>query len=214
MSSTYSDHEVWRWFQLPKVRFSRGTRTICEGCECRKNCKVQQSYFMLQKIAKPSRGFGSVVNSSRASFLVRREFQKILKFLANVSRIPGRVLLVICSQTCLKSFVICAGPTQDMRDVRKIFVNPQTRSRQFAECLAQAAKFARLFLDLSANFLRTSWDILTTFAHTSWELRTNCARMVIVARHSEKNFSEFWNLPFSRHSHPSQIVRVPRENRT
>ena len=29
-----------------------------------------------------------------------------------VSRIPipGRVLLVICSQTCLKSFVICAGP--------------------------------------------------------------------------------------------------------
>ena len=78
------------------------------------------------------------------------------KNLANVSRIPGRVLLVICSQTCLKSFVICAGPTQDMRDVRKIFVNPQTRSRQFAECLAQAAKFARLFLDLSANFLRTS----------------------------------------------------------
>ena len=38
--------------------------------------------------------------------------------------------------------------------------------------------------------------------------------MVIVARHSEKNFSEFWTLPFSRHSHPSQIVRVPRENRT
>ena len=34
-------------------------------------------------------------------------------------------LLVICSQTCLKSFVICAGPTQDVRDVRKIFVNPQ-----------------------------------------------------------------------------------------
>ena len=80
---------------------------------------------MLQKIAKPSRMFGSVVNCSRASFLVRREFQNFLKFLANVSRIPGRVLLVICSQTCLQNFVICAGPTQDVRDIRKIFVNPQ-----------------------------------------------------------------------------------------
>ena len=96
-----------------------------ERCECRKNCKVQKSYFMLQKIAKPLRGFWSVVNCSRASFLVRWDFQKISKFLANVSRIPGRVLLVICSQACLKSFVICAGPTQDVRDVRKIFVNPQ-----------------------------------------------------------------------------------------
>ena len=47
------------------------------------------------------------------------------KIIANVSRIPGRVLLVICSQTCFKSFVICAGSTQDVRDVRKIFVNPQ-----------------------------------------------------------------------------------------
>ena len=66
-------------------------------------------------------------NCSRASFLVRRELKKKknMKFLANVSRIPCRVLLVICSQTCLKSFVICAGPTQDVRDVRKIFVNPQ-----------------------------------------------------------------------------------------
>ena len=75
-----------------------------------------------------------------------------LKFLANVSRIPGHVLLVICSQTCLKSFVICAGPHSRRARCRKIIVNPQTRSRQFAECLAQAAKFARLFLDLSAKF--------------------------------------------------------------
>ena len=28
---------------IAKVRFSRGTRTICEGCECRENGKVQNS---------------------------------------------------------------------------------------------------------------------------------------------------------------------------
>ena len=56
----------------------------------------------------------------------------------------------------------------------------------------------------------------TTFVHTLWELRTNCARMVydsIVARRSEKNLSECWTFPYFRHSHPSHIVRVPRENR-
>ena len=50
------------------------------------------------------------------------------KVLANVSRITGRDLLVICSRTCLKSFVICALPTHDVRNVRKIFVKPQTDS--------------------------------------------------------------------------------------
>ena len=84
------DHYHWISMTLiSKVRFSRGTRTICEGCECRKNGKVQQSYFMLQKIAKPSRGFGSVVNCLRASFLVRREFQKKIEISCERFPHPG-----------------------------------------------------------------------------------------------------------------------------
>ena len=57
------------------------------------NVENQHSYFRLQNVAKHARGFGSVVNCSRESFFVRPEFQKSLKFLANVSSIPGRDLL-------------------------------------------------------------------------------------------------------------------------
>ena len=68
-----------------------GTWTIHEGCECRKNGKVQHSYFRLQKFAKLVQGQQGFVNCSRESFLVRREFKKSLKFLANVSSIPRTI---------------------------------------------------------------------------------------------------------------------------
>ena len=176
-----------------------------------KNGKVQQSYFMLQKIAKPSRGFGSVVNyCSRASFLVRREFQKVLKFLANVSRIPGRVLLVICSQTC---HFLCAGPTQDVRDVRKIFVNPQTRSRQFAECLAPRASsevrpiIYRPFCEPFAYVLRHSHDIRTYVVRTSHKLRKATPLSRDIRR--KKNSDEFGCPVFSTFASFANRSRAP-----
>ena len=49
------------------------------------NGTVQHLYFRLQKFTKLVRQF---VNCSRESFLVRREFQTSLKFLANISSIP------------------------------------------------------------------------------------------------------------------------------
>ena len=51
------------------------TRTIRKGCECRKNCKVQHSYFRLQKFAKHARGFA-------------RNFTLFLKFPPNSKRLP------------------------------------------------------------------------------------------------------------------------------
>ena len=57
--------------------------------ECQKNGK--HSYFRLQKFAKHARGFGSIINCLRESYLVRREFQKSLKFLKNDSSIFGRL---------------------------------------------------------------------------------------------------------------------------
>ena len=55
------------------------------------NVEKLHSYFSLQKFAKHTRGFGSVVICSREWF--GGKFKKSLKFLANVSRIPGRDLL-------------------------------------------------------------------------------------------------------------------------
>ena len=128
---------IWRHSHVQYVCYSvcvcdyrcvfTGTRTIHEGCECRENGKVQHSYFRLQKFAKHVQGF---VNCSRESFLVRREFQKSLKFLANVSSIP-RTIDYASEPPCASL----------------------------------------------ANF---------------WSLKYEC-----------------WNLPSFRHSHPSQIVRVP-----
>ena len=45
----------------PKAVFSPGKGTIREGCECRTNCTVQNSYFRLQKFAKHVWGFRSFV---------------------------------------------------------------------------------------------------------------------------------------------------------
>ena len=59
------------------------TQTICEGSECRKNCKVQHSYFRLQKFAKHARGFGSVVSCSRDAGNIRKKLKTFLKFLPN-----------------------------------------------------------------------------------------------------------------------------------
>ena len=65
-----------------------GTGNIREGWECQKNGRVQHSYSRLQKFTKHAQGF---VNCSRELFLVRHEFQKSLKFLANVSSIQRTI---------------------------------------------------------------------------------------------------------------------------
>ena len=142
------------------MRFSRGTRTICEGCECRKKWQCPTVVFYAAKdrqtiagVRKRRQLLAGVVFSSAG-------ISKNLKFLANVSRIPGRVLPVICSQTCLKSFVICAGPTQDVRDVRKIFVNPQPDH----DNLQNVSRNQRSSPDYFSTFLRTFCVRLETFS--------------------------------------------------
>ena len=153
-----------------------GARERLRRMRMSKNGKVQQSYFMLQKIAKPSRGFGSVVNCSRASFLVRREFQKVLTFLANVSRIPGRVLLVICSQTCLKSFVILMRRTYSRRarcsqNLRKSPNQITTVCRMSRASSEVCPIIYRPFCEPFAYVLRHSHDIRTYVVRTSHKLR-------------------------------------------
>ena len=164
-----------------KCGFPGARERFAKEANVKKNGNDQQSYFMLQKIGKPSLGFGSVVNCSRASFLVRR---KKKKFLANVSRIPGRVLLVICSQTCLQSFVICAWPTQDVRDVRKQRSSPDyfsTYSRTVRVLLLIRFTFATINLRMSQSipelfpsYKRTKTDTFTNvwrrFCALTWPL--------------------------------------------
>ena len=80
------------WNAIIKLVFSRGTRRMRRMRKLSGggggNCQVQHSYFRLQKFAKHARRF---VKCSRTSVLVRREFQKSLKFLANVSNIPRTI---------------------------------------------------------------------------------------------------------------------------
>ena len=106
------------------------------------NVKKLHSHFRLQKFAKPARGFRSVINCSWESFLVCREFPKSLKFFANISRILGRDLLVICSRKCQKSFVIYMCMTYSRRAwCSQNLCETPSRFRQFGECLAKATKF-------------------------------------------------------------------------
>ena len=69
---------------------------------------------------------------------------------------------------------------------------------------------SRPFCERFAYVLRHSHDIRTYVVRTSHKLRKN--------GYCRETFGEkllrIWTLPFSRHLHPSQIVRVPREKRT
>ena len=155
---------IWRISPL-KCGFHGATRTICEGCECRKNGKVQQSYVMLQKIAKPSRGFGSVVNCSRASFFSSAGISTTTKNEISCERFPAsRVVFYswFVLKHVLKSFVICAGPTQDVRDVHKIFVNPQPDH----DSLQNVSRKQRSSPDYFSTFLQTFCVRLETFSRT------------------------------------------------
>ena len=62
------------WFSIVFT----GTQTFCEGCECWKNGKIQHSHFVLQKLAKIVRGFGSI---AYFLFLVQQNFKKVWNFL-------------------------------------------------------------------------------------------------------------------------------------
>ena len=77
--SEWSSSTIWNF--LLKVCFHGNAND-------EKNGKVQHSYFRLQKFAKHAQGF---VNCLWESFLVRQEFLKSFKFLANVCSTPRTI---------------------------------------------------------------------------------------------------------------------------
>ena len=177
------------------MRFSRGTRTICEGCDCRKMAKSNTTVVFyaakdrqtIAGVRKRRQLLAGVVFSSAGISTTTT------KILANVSRIPVvSVLLVICSQTCyvLKlSFVImqCAGPTQDVRDVRKIFVNPQPdhdslqnvsrKQRSSPDYLSTYSRTVRVLLLMTIN-LRMSQSIPELHTNQNRHLHERLAKVL------------------------------------
>ena len=120
------------------MRFSRSTRTICEGCECRKNGKVQQSYFMRQKLAK-ARQTCSEVRKRRQSLagVVFSSAGRISIFFWNFLRTSSAFRVVFYSQFLLKHVL-------KLRHMRRTYSRRARCSQSLRKSPNQITTFCRM----------------------------------------------------------------------
>ena len=118
---------------------------------------------------------------------------------------PPLATLMICSRKCLKSFVICARSTHDVRDVRKIFVKPQAdsvslenisrMSREISEVrpiisrpipeLVHVLLFIRLpFATINLRMSRSIPELFASYTRTKTDAFRTFLTKVLRTRHS------------------------------